>query len=96
MADGALCRADQTHTLTAAYLHYDTLGRLDRMTNGFGLIVDYDYDAAGRPVARLSARRAFTTPTTRRQITNSSLPGRHEHPPRFAVAPTMLLDDVTQ
>ena len=53
-------RADQDGHLTA-YL-YDTLGRLDRMTNGLGqLIVDYDYDAAGRLSRKTLGNGVFTT-----------------------------------
>ena len=41
---------------------YDTLGRLDRMTDGTdALIVDYDYDAAGRMELKSMGNGVYTT-----------------------------------
>ncbi len=42
--------------------HYDTLGRLDKLTDGTSaLIVDYELDAAGRLVRRDNGNATFTT-----------------------------------
>jgi RHS repeat-associated protein len=44
--------------------HHDTLGRLDRMTNGLGEpIVDYDYDSAGRLSRKTLGNGVYTVYT---------------------------------